>query len=107
MSRIADNAYGDTPAPYPLSPGHRGQATSKEAARKFKAHADGLRAQVLDHLTRAPSTVHETAAALRASVPSIQPRFSELVALEKIERVPGLRRKNASGMSAAVWRSKV
>ncbi len=93
MSRIAESFYGDSPAPYPLSPGHRGQETSKEAARKFKAHADGLRAQVLDHLTKTPSTVHETAAALRVPVPSVQPRFSELVALEKIEKVPGLRRK--------------
>ncbi len=106
MSRIAEAAYGDSPAPYPKSPGYRDQTTSKEAARKFKSHADGLRAQVLEHLTREPSTVHETATALRASVPSIQPRFSELVAQEKIERVPGLRRKNASGMSAAVWRKK-
>lgn len=106
MSRVAEAFYGDSPAPYPISPGYRDQTTSKDAARKFKAHAEGLRAQVLDHLTRTPSTVHETAAALRATVPSIQPRFSELVALEKIERVPGLRRKNASGMSAAVWRAK-
>jgi predicted Rossmann fold nucleotide-binding protein DprA/Smf involved in DNA uptake len=103
MSRIAEAAYGDTPAPYPKSPGHRGQETSKEAARKFKAHAEDLRAQVLAHLALEPSTVHETAAALRVPVPSVQPRFSELSAMEKIERMPALRRKNASGMSAAVW----
>ena len=106
MSRIAENAYGDTPAPYPKSPGFKTGGTSQEAARKFKAHAYALSAHVLVEIIAAPSTADEVASKLGQNVLAVRPRLSELFAQGKIERVPNVRRKNASGMSAAVWRKK-
>ncbi len=108
MSRIAESAYGDTPAPYPLSPGSKTGGTSQEAARKFAAHAMTLRDQVLATIAAAPDglTADEVADQLKSSVLAVRPRLSELVKMEKIERVPGARRKNVSGMSAAVWRKR-
>lgn len=108
MSRIADAFYGDTPAPYPKSPGFKERTTSRDAAVKFRTHAEGLRIEVLDVIEKAPNgiTADEVAAALKQTVLAVRPRVSELFNLGAIERVPGLRRKNASGMSAAVWRKK-
>lgn len=106
MSRIAEASYGDTPAPYSKSLGFKEPTTSKDAARKFKSHAHALSALVLAEIIAAPNglTADETAAKLNQSVLATRPRISELFAQGKIERVPNLRRKNASGMSAAVWR---
>jgi predicted ArsR family transcriptional regulator len=50
-------------------------------------------------------TADEAASELGESILAIRPRLSELVALGKIED-SGLRRKNASGMTATVWRRK-
>jgi len=104
MSRIAENAYGDTPAPYHGTPGFKEPTTSREAAIKFKTHAETLRAQALAEIAAAPSTADEIAARLGSTVLAVRPRISELAKMGKIERVPNVRRKNASGMSAAVWR---
>lgn len=108
MSRIAEDAYGDTPAPYPKSPGYKEPTTSRDAARKFRSHATDLRAQVLTAIIEAPNglTADEVAEQLQQSVLAIRPRVSELKEQGRIERIPGARRKNASGMSAAVWRKK-
>lgn len=108
MSRIAEAAYGDSPAPYPRSPGFKTGGTSQEAAVKFRTHAEGLRMAVLDVIEKAPNglTADEVAAELKQTVLAVRPRVSELYNLGAIERVPALRRKNASGMSAAVWRKK-
>lgn len=103
MSRIAEAAFGDTP--YPERPGFTEPTTSREAAVKMTSRAETLRAKVIEHLKVKPSTVHQTAVALEVTIPSIQPRFSELRKIGKIEAT-GERRKNESGMSAAVWRLK-
>lgn len=92
---------GDTP--YPESPGYRDHGTSKAAAISMKESAGALQVKVLAVLRDTPSTVHETAARLHKTVPSIQPRFSELRAMGKIDKT-GERRKNESGQSANVWR---
>lgn len=107
MSRIAESIYGDRPAPY-RTPGFKEPTTSKEAAIKFKTHAHALSIEVLDAITAAPDgmTADEVAAKLEQSVLAIRPRVSELFERNEIERVPAVRRKNASGMSAAVWRVK-
>lgn len=107
MSRIADEAYGDTPAPYPNSPGYKEPTTSKDAARKFQSHAKTLQAEVLTAICAAPTglTADEAAANLGQSVLAVRPRVTELREMGKIER-SGERRKNASGMSAAVWIKK-
>ena len=110
MSRSAEDAYGDTPAPYPQSPGHKTGGTSQEAAQKFRAHASDLRAAALLTFDNNPAglTADEVADRLKSSVLAIRPRISELYKQGKIEKVPGPegRRKNASGMSATVWRKK-
>lgn len=94
---------------YPRRPGYRDHSTSREAATKMASRAATLRETVLQLLREYPSglTVHEGVALVELTYPSItvaglQPRFSELVAMGKIKR-SGERRRNKSGMSAAVW----
>lgn len=108
MSRMAEAFYGDSPAPYPKSPGFKEPTTSQDAAIKFKAHASDLRAAVLTTIINAPEglTADEVAARLGSTVLAVRPRVSELREQGKIERVHDVRRKNESGMSAAVWRKK-
>lgn len=100
MSGMKD-LFGDTP--YPDKPGWREPETSKDAAAAIAPIAGTLRAAVLAQLRARPGTVHEVAALLGYSVPAVQPRFSELRAKGLI--VPtGIRRPNASGVRAHVWR---
>ena len=89
---------------YPRRPGARDRSTSREAATKIMSRAATLRDTVLRLLRAYPAglTVHEASALADVTVPAIQPRFSELVALGEIKRSTE-RRRNASGMSAAVW----
>ncbi len=89
---------------YPDRTGCRDHSTSREAAQSMVASAPILHKAVLELLGLYPSglTVHEAAELAGATVPAIQPRFSELKKLGEIER-SGERRKNKSGRSAAVW----
>ena len=96
--------FGDELVSYPKRPGYTEPTTSKDAAEAVIETAETLRAKVLEALRVSPATVHEMAARLDKTVPSIQPRFSELRASGKIEPT-GKRRPNASGMSAHVWRA--
>lgn len=92
------------PAQYPHAPGFRDPSTSREAATKMKSRAETLRDKALELLRSHPGglTVHEAVALAGVTVQALQPRFSELHAQEKIKRSTE-RRRNASGMSAAVW----
>lgn len=105
MSRIAESF---NPLPYQGTPGFKERTTSQDAAIKFKTHAHALSALVMAEIVAAPNglSADEVATKLGHSVLSIRPRVSELREQNKIERVPGVRRKNASGMGAAVWRKK-
>lgn len=108
MSRIAEAHYGDTPAPYPKSPGFKEPTTSQEAATKFRGRAETLRAKVLAAIVEAgPNglTPDEAAALLGETVLAVRPRVTELKEQCRIER-SGERRKNESGMRAAVWIKK-
>ncbi len=109
MSRVAEEHYGDSPAPYPKSPGFKEPTTSRDAARKFRAHAHALSGEVFAAIAGAPEglTADQVAEQLNQNVLAVRPRVSELRAEEKIEPVPGVRRKNASGMSAIVWRKRL
>jgi DNA-binding transcriptional ArsR family regulator len=82
-----------------------GDGTGYEAALDAAATSEAKRQAVLDLLAKHPEglTTHEIAARLLLPVPSIQPRVSELRNLKRIEAT-GARRRNASGMSAAVFR---
>lgn len=113
MGSMKDDAFGGdlfsyrpppVAAQYPHAPGFRDPSTSREAAVKMKSRAETLRDKALELLRDHPAglTVHEAAALAEVTVPAIQPRFSELVAMGKIKRSDE-RRRNASGMSAAVW----
>lgn len=105
MSRIAESAYGDTPAPYSKSPGFKDRTTSREAARRMFPRADNLRERVMAELAAAPAglTADEIAARLQATVLAVRPRVTELKEQGRIERTTD-RRKNASGMNAWVLR---
>lgn len=111
MSKIAEAAYGDRPAPYPASPGFKRSGTSQEAAQYAKGYAATLREKVFAVIATAsarPSrgmTADEVAEALETSVLSIRPRLSELAHSEPPRIEPTKeRRANESGRSAIVWR---
>ena len=74
----------DQPA-YPHTPGHRGVATSVEAAEALKPSAKFLQDRALEALRKKPMTSWELAQALKVPFESIQPRTSELQALNLIE----------------------
>lgn len=106
MSRSMKDLFGDDlyEPSYPDRPGYRDRETSKEAADSMVPTADSLRALVLGLLAKRWCTVHEAADILELSVPSIQPRFSELLKKDLIEWT-GERRRNArSTRNAKEWR---
>lgn len=91
---------------YPNSPGFKVPGTSQEAAFAIKGRSDILRANCLKALSMiGPHTADETADRIGESVLAVRPRFSELLALGLIEDT-GIRRPNASGRNATVWRVK-
>ena len=75
--------------------------TSQEAASYVDAKAHCK--EVLSVLEKADRTADECAAELGRSVLSIRPRLSELFAKGLIRKTD-LRRPNASGRNAVVWR---
>lgn len=85
-------------------PGRKEQRASVEAARRIAGHAITLQNLILECLRLNGSlTTDECAAKLSQTVLAVRPRFSELQKLGLIEKTKE-RRKNISGMSAAVWR---
>jgi hypothetical protein len=90
---------------YPNAPGFKAPGTSQAAAEAFTAPAAVLRLRVLACITGAPEgkKADEIAEQLNCPIRSVRPRVSELHRDGKIEET-GARRKNASGMSANVWR---
>ena len=90
---------------YPTVPGARAMDTSKAAADAMKPGADRLRQMVLAAISDAGAsglTADEAADRCGLSVLAARPRCTELKLLGQI-RDAGIRRKNASGRSAAVW----
>jgi predicted ArsR family transcriptional regulator len=91
---------------YPNHPGFKASGTSQDAADNMAEHAPTLRERVESILRKwGAMTTDEVAGVLGVSVLAVRPRFSELMKMGKIEQT-GERRKNASGMSASVWRIK-
>ena len=86
---------------YPQTAGYKRIGTSSDAAHSIDART--LRGKVLEELSRAPGTADELALRLHIDKLSIRPRCSELAALGKVED-SGVRRLNASGKKAVVWR---
>jgi predicted ArsR family transcriptional regulator len=91
---------------YPNTPGSKVSGPSREAAEAVRPSAATLRVACLHELQIfGPKTADECAAWLEENVLAVRPRFSELLALGLIEDT-GIRRKNASGRNATVWRCK-
>lgn len=94
---------GDTPLPYPESPGFKGEAPSHEAATKMQPVARTLRELVYREIAGSNGkTADEAATALGKSILSVRPRVAELHQMDWIKPA-GERRTNESGMSATVW----
>lgn len=92
--------------PAPALPGFKERGgTSEEAARAIRSRVATLRDNVLELLrTGAELTADEIAERLKETPLAIRPRVTELGNLNLIEKT-GARRKNVSGMGAAVWRA--
>lgn len=108
MAGIKDALLGDTPLPYPASPGFKEPTTSRIAAESMRSEAHVLRERVLAELHRRPQTADEVAEALGMSILAVRPRVSELRLDGKArprlkENGQQERRKNASGRPAIVW----
>ena len=90
---------------YPATPGYKVDGPSKDAARAMKPRASKLRDHVYYMIEKCADglTTDECAERLGKSVLSIRPRFTELLAMGKIED-SGRRQMNASGRVATVWR---
>jgi len=87
---------------YPMRPGYKRRATSREAAEAMADKAPSLRDQCFSALCEQPMTADEVAAVLGKSILSIRPRLSELVRLGCI-RDTGRTAPNASGKNAVIW----
>lgn len=102
MSGLKDTFFGDKP--YPETPGFKDFGASRDAAKATLSRAASLQDRVVDCLRRhGPATADEVAERIGASILGIRPRMSELFDIGMIEKTEE-RRKNASGMSASVWR---
>ena len=108
MKDLLGDHYADRT--YPSAPGFKAEGTSRDAAHAMKKHAANLRDLVIAAIRESgPSglTADDVAVKLNRSVLSIRPRLVELGPkhFNKIERT-GERRKNISGLKAAVWRER-
>jgi hypothetical protein len=98
MSRMSELIYPD-------APGFKVPGPSEQAAEAMGSTANKMRASVLAKIAECPNgaTADEIAEQLNLSILSVRPRVSELNRNGEIEQT-GARRRNASGMTATVWR---
>jgi predicted ArsR family transcriptional regulator len=89
---------------YPAAPGARRNRNSRAAADAMQPRARTLRDRVLALLKDGAFTTDEAAHILGKTVLSVRPRFSELLKMGQIVDT-GRTRKNASGISATVWKA--
>jgi predicted ArsR family transcriptional regulator len=92
---------------YPDAPGWKEPATSRDAAKAVAGRTEHLRDRVLTAIRNAGPkglTADEAASRIGETPFAVRPRLTELAKSKKIERTME-RRKNASGVAAAVWRS--
>lgn len=88
---------------YPNTPGWKEAETSKDAAESVRDRARILREAALALIEEVGLTSDEIAQCLGESVLSIRPRVSELRRMKLVTK-SGLRRANASGRMAHVWK---
>lgn len=89
---------------YPHTPGHQEPETSVAACLPH-GRAKLLRDKIMTKLEIASLSADQMARILDESILSIRPRFSELVALNKIEATDQ-RDRTASGKRSIIWRIK-
>lgn len=94
---------------YPVTPGHKTDGTSKEAAATVAIGARKVRIAALHEIANEPLTADEVAFALNIDRLLARPRVSELKKFGYVEeaRLPNgkkERRENVSGMKASVWK---
>ena len=90
---------------YPLAPGYKTLVpeTSAAAAASVAGRSERLCDLVLEELAKHENLTTDECAKLLGETPfSIRPRFSQLRTRGKVEPSK-VRRKNASGCSAAAW----
>jgi predicted ArsR family transcriptional regulator len=93
------------PGLYPQAAGWKDRASETSEAAAAVIDAGAIRATVYAWLVkRGPHTADEIADALDLSILTVRPRCSELRATNHIFDT-GVRRPNASGRMAIVWRS--
>jgi hypothetical protein len=106
MEHSSQNLFGHSqPLEYPDAPGHRGVATSIEAADAMAPKIGRLQRMAIDGIAgqrEHGATADELAELLDLDRYSIQPRTSELSRKGLIVD-SGLRRRNATGKRAIVW----
>lgn len=93
-------------ATYPVHPGAKVAGPSQEAADGIAEHARTLRDRVDALFDVAELTADECAQRLQEQIWSVRPRLSELRRLGRLVETE-YRRKNASGMTATVWKRAV
>jgi hypothetical protein len=89
---------------YPDRPGWRDHDTSLASAVAIESVAATVRGEVVRLLKHRHSTVHEAAKELDRTVPTVQPRFSELVAQGVIIWTGERRVNQTSRHRAKVWK---
>jgi hypothetical protein len=92
-------------------PGFKEGGTSRDAAISIASTLNQRQQEVLDAFETAGAgglTADECAVRIGKDEKAVRPRFTELGPkhLNLIEKVPGIRRRNESGMSAQAWRRK-
>lgn len=90
---------------YPHEPGYKESDTSKKSAEKIKPRAGDVRTRVLETYAKwnMHFTADECAYSLGLSILTVRPRVTELYKQGLIVDT-GVRRKNASGHMAKVWK---
>ena len=89
---------------YPLRPSYKYRDTSAQAAVAMEPRAPTLRDRCYRVLQQRARTADEVAAALGETVLAVRPRVTELARQRRVVDT-GIRRENASGRKAAVWRA--
>lgn len=108
MSRISETMDAGV---YNGLPGFKDGGTSRDAAIAVSSTLNQRQEEVLTALRRAGDdgmTADECAIKIGRDEKAVRPRFTELGPKHKdlIEKVPGVRRRNESGLNASVWRAK-
>lgn len=108
MSRISETMNSGV---YNGLPGFKDGGTSRDAALAISSRLNQRQREVFDEICAAGEnglTADECAVRIEKDEKAVRPRFTELGPkhMNLIEKVPGIRRRNESGLSAQAWRER-